>query len=237
MVSTIFDVAAKAGVSISTVTRVIRSYPDVSEKTRRVVLAAAKNLNYTPSITAQSFSNRRSNIIGVFGFFDQSHSEPFQMMHRGIMLRLTRTRFAIHTDNWTGGAKGDHRMLSQMAEQNYLCGLIIMNRGLRQMVIRKFQKNNVPIVSVEYPFPDTDNVCVHNVLGGELAGKYLAEKGYKRIAVLAGFPHRDRFIRDRLRGFQHALKRGGSSCGRIICWKRPNITTKRVIRPDDGSSV
>jgi len=62
---TINDLAKELGLSPSTVSRALRNHPDISEETKKRVMAAATAANYQPNLIAQSLQNRRSNIIGV----------------------------------------------------------------------------------------------------------------------------------------------------------------------------
>jgi DNA-binding LacI/PurR family transcriptional regulator len=76
--ATIFDVAEKAGVSITTVSRALNGYPDVNEETRKRVADVAAALNYYPSAAARSLRGKRTNTI-VFAPHLRAHteSEPF----------------------------------------------------------------------------------------------------------------------------------------------------------------
>jgi LacI family transcriptional regulator len=63
--TTINDLAARLGLSPSTVSRALRDHPDISSNTKERVLAMAAETNYQPNLIAQSLQNRRSNNIGV----------------------------------------------------------------------------------------------------------------------------------------------------------------------------
>ena len=63
--TTIKDVAKKAGVSISVVSKAFNNYVDVSEKTRQRIFAIAKELNYTPNIVAKNLSSKKQMTIGL----------------------------------------------------------------------------------------------------------------------------------------------------------------------------
>ena len=63
--ATIYEVAALAGVSLATVSRVMNKSGKVTEKTREKVLSAIKELDYRPNSMAQSLASRRSNSVGV----------------------------------------------------------------------------------------------------------------------------------------------------------------------------
>src|SRR5262245_23571967 len=83
-VATIHDVAARAGVSVATVSRVLNGKSVVREDTRRLVNEAAKALRYVPNVAARSLSIRRSHTIGIV--LPDVHGEFFSEVIRGIDL-------------------------------------------------------------------------------------------------------------------------------------------------------
>src|SRR5216684_5767570 len=83
-VATIHDVAARAGVSVATVSRVLNGKQLVREETSRQVLAVAKALRYVPNVAARSLSIRRSQTIGIV--VPDVHGESFSEVIRGIDL-------------------------------------------------------------------------------------------------------------------------------------------------------
>ena len=82
--ATIHDVAARAGVSVATVSRVLNGKELVREETSRHVRAAAKSLRYVPNVAARSLSIRRSQTIGIV--LPDVHGEFFSEVIRGIDL-------------------------------------------------------------------------------------------------------------------------------------------------------
>ncbi|MGN1344256.1 MAG: LacI family DNA-binding transcriptional regulator, partial [Traorella sp.] len=75
MVSTIKDVAEKAGVSISTVSKVLKNYSSISEDTRNRVLETVKELNYIPNTTASNLSSKKKEKIVLYIYInDQKQS-------------------------------------------------------------------------------------------------------------------------------------------------------------------
>src|SRR5919206_3092117 len=90
---TIHDVAARAGVSVATVSRVLNGKELVREEPSRQVLAAAKLLRYVPNVAARSLSIRRSQTIGVV--LPDVHGEFFSEVIRGIDVAARRLGFHI----------------------------------------------------------------------------------------------------------------------------------------------
>src|SRR5947207_14835962 len=90
---TIHDVAARAGVSVATVSRVLNGKELVREETSRHVLAAAKSLRYVPNVAARSLSIRRWQTIGIV--LPDVHGEFFSEVIRGIDVAARRAGYHI----------------------------------------------------------------------------------------------------------------------------------------------
>src|SRR6476619_940851 len=92
-VATIHDVAARAGVSVATVSRVLNSKTVVREDTRKLVHEAAKALRYVPNVAARSLSIQRSHAIGIV--LPDVHGEFFSEVIRGIDLAARKAGYHI----------------------------------------------------------------------------------------------------------------------------------------------
>ena len=82
--ATIHDVAAQAGVSVATVSRVLNGKQVVREETKERVERAAESLHYVPNVAARSLSSRRSQTIGIV--LPDVHGECFSEVIRGVAL-------------------------------------------------------------------------------------------------------------------------------------------------------
>src|SRR6185503_18305712 len=91
--ATIRDVAARAGVSVATVSRVLNGKNIVRDETTAQVLEAARELRYVPNIAARSLSIRRSNTIGIV--LPEVHGEFFSEVIRGIDVAARRGGYHI----------------------------------------------------------------------------------------------------------------------------------------------
>src|SRR5947207_15226224 len=119
---TIHDVAARAGVSVATVSRVLNGKELVREETSRHVLEAAKSLRYVPNIAARSLSIRRSHTIGIV--LPDVHGEFFSEVIRGIDLAARKAGYHILVS-------GSHSDIAEMlavleAMRGRVDGLVLM---------------------------------------------------------------------------------------------------------------
>src|SRR5437868_7554134 len=107
---TIHDVAARAGVSVATVSRVLNGKELVREETSRQVLQVAKSLRYVPNVAARTLSIRRSQTIGIV--LPEVHGEFFSEVIRGIDLAARAAGYHI----LVSGSHSDARELRDVLE-------------------------------------------------------------------------------------------------------------------------
>ncbi len=211
--SNLEDVAKAAGVSRSTVSRVMNNEGYVSAATRARVLEAVEQLHYIPNHAARTLVTQRSNVIGVVMpsanvfFGDNSY---FPMLLQGIAEAANPRDISMIL--WLGQANEDPEHFSQRITRNRLCdGLIIASIGYDDPLIPRLVDNVPYFVMVERPVQFHDRisyVTCDNVKGGQMATEHLIRNGRKRIAHITGrLDLADG--QDRLVGYRTALERAG----------------------------
>src|SRR6059058_5288594 len=138
--ATIHDVAARAGVSVATVSRVLNGKELVREETSRHVLAAAKSLRYVPNVAARSLSIRRSHTIGIV--LPDVHGEFFSEVIRGIDLAARKAGYHILVS-------GSHSDISEMlavleAMRGRVDGLVLMAPDVTPSLLPEHMTSNLP---------------------------------------------------------------------------------------------
>src|SRR5213595_1628748 len=151
---TIHDVAARAGVSAATVSRVLNGKELVREETSRQVRAAAKSLRYVPNVAARSLSIRRSHTIGIV--LPDVHGEFFSEVIRGIDLAARKAGYHILVS-------GSHSDISEMlavleAMHGRVDGLVLMAPDVTPSLLPEHMTSNLPMVLLN----TTDNA--HDVI-------------------------------------------------------------------------
>ncbi|GEO28135.1 LacI family transcriptional regulator [Alicyclobacillus acidoterrestris] len=207
--TTIYDIAKRAGVSATTVSKVLNGYPDVSMKTREKVQRITDELGYRPNAVARSLVTRRSMTIGVF-FQDHVNSgfrHPF--LHDVIasfkdvvgatgydLLFFSDLREDSATQGFVSRAK--HRDVDGL----FLLGVPRTNPGLGAL-----SRSQIPVVSVDLDLfgPRASYLCSDNVGGARKAIQCLVENGHRKIAFIG-----DRFGtkpgHDRMLGYQLGIQ-------------------------------
>jgi LacI family transcriptional regulator len=200
---TITDIAERANVSKSTVSRVINNTTPVHEEKREAVLQAMKELNFAPNIFARGLASGQSRTIGVV---TQNIGSPFyDAISQGILSRLTTSEYSpIFADGrWKAeaGIVAAETLLGRMVD-----GLIIVGSRLTEQDLAPLM-NRIPIFLVGREIDGWENKCLFldNEQAGYDATKHLIDLGHRRIAHIAGIKdHQDAFRRKA--GYIRALK-------------------------------
>lgn len=181
MKSTIRDVAKKANVSVSTVSRVINQKGYVHEDTKIAVDKIIKELGFIPNQLARSLTNRRSKIIGVI----VPHIGPsfYGSLLEGIESQAAAYGYKIMFCHTQDDREREMEYL-YFFEQYHIDGLIIASNFLNR---DKLADLEIPIVTVDHILDENiPSITSDNVKGGSLAAQKLIETGAKNILIFRG---------------------------------------------------
>lgn len=199
---TIHDIAKRAGVSISTVSRVLNNNASVRERSRKAVLEAVEALNYQPNIFASGLASGRSKTIGII---TQYVASPFfDMILRGIMEEMTESDYhPLFADGRWQPAK--ERRSLEMFLDRMVDGLIILGGVLPEGELVSLEKR-VPIILIGRDILDINDSCIplDNFQGAYLATEHLIHKGHRKIVHLTGILRHNDAAR-RLAGYKQAM--------------------------------
>ena len=204
---TLKEVAARAGVSRSAVSRTFTEGASVSDKTRRKVELAAEELGYQPSLIARSLATNRTKLIGLVAnnFRNPVFLEVFDLFTQGLQKRGFRP-LLVNLSTETDPEKSLH-----MLRQYRVDGIIIATSTLPPTFPNAFRKAGVPVI---HAFGKIDTASGVHVVGidnrkcGEMAAQTLIDRGYKKIALLGG-PQSATSTQDRFEGFVSRLEHLG----------------------------
>jgi DNA-binding LacI/PurR family transcriptional regulator len=203
------DVAARAGVGVGTVSRVLNDAPGVADATRERVRAVMDELGYRPSSTARNLSLGRTHTLGVIAPFFTSPSVVERL--RGIDdvigdSAYDLTLFNIETVEQRRAA------LRRFARRSRIDGVIVISLPLTAAEVRALGRDGLPAVLVDVANAQVPHVAIDDVEGGAIASRHLLQAGHDRIAFVGdlkdggfGFASSER----RLKGFETALGEAG----------------------------
>ncbi|MCL4675829.1 MAG: LacI family transcriptional regulator [Pararhodobacter sp.] len=205
--ATSYDVARRAGVSQSTVSRVFRDGASVSKSTRKKVEAAAAALNYSPSLVARSLITQRSNMIAVIITDPSNRAYPEILFYLGQKIQQTGNRMLVFA--LPHESEADEQAGQILA---YHVDGIISSAQLGQTFLESCNAANVPVVLFNRTPPSAlaSAVSCDHAVGMDMLVRYLDQGEMGHIALLAG-PETAPVSNARLAGAMAALARLGKS--------------------------
>jgi len=231
---TIYDVAKEAGVSISTVSRVINASSSVSDDTRERVQGAIDRLAFVPKAEARARAMRDFARIGVLTPFFTAPA--FVQRLRGVAQGLLSTRYEL-TIFTIESLDHLNYYLATLPITGHLEGLILLSLRVNDESARKLKEHDLETVLIEFPRHDLNTVEIDDIAGGEMAAEYLIGKGHQRLAFLGDTSDLGAFailpITLRLHGFQKGLEKAGLSLPQeFICTSKYDVKdAERQIEP------
>jgi DNA-binding LacI/PurR family transcriptional regulator len=206
--SSLKDVAARAGVSVRTVSNVVNKSAPVAETTRRRVQQALDELGYRPNLAARSLRAGRTGLIGLI--VPELHSPYFGELAGLLVDAAQRRSWTVLIDQTHGSAEGERRLL-QGTGGRVVDGLIISPWALEPAELQR-HAGNTPMVLLGERDPGhvADHVAVDNVLAAEEATAHLLGLGRRRIAAVGLQPQlHNGTAEQRLAGYRRALRGAG----------------------------
>jgi DNA-binding LacI/PurR family transcriptional regulator len=206
--ATIADVAQRAGVGVSTVSRVLND-GQVSAPARARVLSAMSDLGYRPRASARALASGSTHTLGmVIPFF--THPSAVERV-RGVLAAVDEAPFDIVVCNVGDPAQRDE-YLGRLAPLDRSDGLLVVSLAPTDEEAEAFLAAEAPIVLVDAYHPRLPSIVVDDVRGGRLATEHLIELGHERIAFVGdtadpgfGFVASER----RREGYRAALEAAG----------------------------
>lgn len=195
------DVAKRAKVSISTVSRVINNFPTVSKKNQARVEEAVAHLKYRPNVSAQRLASGFNSAIGLVmpgypGIFYSFYAIEI-IRGTGHACETLKLDLVFHITNGTN-------FLNPNAVGGVIFADIIENRREVEATL----ESGMPCIVINNVIKDLDvnYIGVDNMLGGKIAAEYLIHLGHKRIATVTGNLQTQAGFQ-RLKGFKEAMEK------------------------------
>lgn len=208
MVVTIKDVAKKANVSISTVSRVINDSKPVSNEIKQRVLKVIEETGYTPNPVARSLVMKKSQLIGVI-VPDISNFFIGEILN-GVEEIGKMYDYDIILCNTYGELNQELRYLN-LLKSKQVEGIIFMTRNIHQKHKEFFDMGDLPIVIINKNTSELNvpSICIDHYQASYDMTNYLINNGHKRIALIRSGVDNDVFGIDQLNGYAQALKENG----------------------------
>ena len=208
---TLNEVARKAGVGTTTVSRVINGGARVSPETLARVLEVIETLGYTPNQAARTLKGHRTKTIGLV---IPSIADPFFSSCAEVAQAVARAHDSLLIVTTTQNDAASEMESLDVLIRHRADGLLIApsdsgSAQLRDMLSRM----TVPVVTIDRPVYNSSiaSVVADNYSGARTATQHLIEHGYKRIVCLTGDRHLYT-IGERIKGYRETIEDAGLEC-------------------------
>ncbi|MCM8900427.1 LacI family transcriptional regulator [Caldicoprobacter algeriensis] len=204
------EIAKQAGVSVTTVSKALNNYPDISEETRKRIIEIAKKYNYSPNFTARNLALKKSNIIGLVLSDIRETDSNGNIIYRlliGAKNFCSDNDFELLIIN-TDHKKQKTKKLEQLCKERQIAGVIIYGLKISDPYFEEISKFKLPCVLIDISIEGNDNVTTvttDNIKAVKEVINYLYLKGHKNIAFINGL--REAYVsKVRELGYREALK-------------------------------
>ena len=220
------DIARDLGVSVITISKVLRNHPDVGDETRERVLARVKELDYRPNLAARSLVTGRTYLVGLV-VPDLLHPF-FAEIAKSLSDVLRKSGYYLIVSSSEEDPDLEEQEINQLLARRLDTLIIASCRSTVDLFFR-IEKQKTPYVLIDRSLPglSANFVGVDDEAVGMLATGHLIDIGCKRIAHIRG-PETSPGIR-RMEGYKRALAQGGLKVmdDYIITERKGDVETKQ----------
>ncbi|MEV0273486.1 LacI family DNA-binding transcriptional regulator [Hamadaea sp. NPDC050747] len=207
MVATLKDVAARAGVSVKTVSNVVNGYSFVTEDNRRRVQEAIDLLGYVPNIGAR---NLRKGRTGFLTLAVPELANPYFAELCGLVMNAAAEHDWTVLIEQTGGERDRELTVINAAHRSLVDAIILSPIGLRPTDLAEAAPGTPLVLLGERALSaPVHHVAIDNVAAARAATRHLLDLGHRRIAALGDQPGPHGTAALRLRGYESALRSAG----------------------------
>ena len=205
--ASIKDVAKLAGVSASTVSRVLSGAAHVERVKRLRVERAVAATGYRPNLLAQGLRSKSGNVIGLVvpALLHETFASFVEYTGRAV----AELGYNLVVGNTRGEPEVEREFIDSLLRR-HVDGIVFSRVSDRSRILRTLEERRVPAVIMDRALEreDVPAVVLDNHRAGELAAEHLLDLGHRAVAVLTG-PHNIGLSRERLKGFTAGLARRG----------------------------
>lgn len=225
MLPTIRDVAKEAGVSIATVSRVMRESEGVRDATRLRVLAAAAELEYTPSHLGRQLAERRHAANGiVFPDLSGPYYAEVVLGYEGVAAELRRSVLILSTHGRSDAEDAVREMAGRCD------GLVILGRTVSDAAVQSLAARGTKLVLVARPpIGSVDSVNAENHASARSLTEHLLSEGVRSLRFV-GDPVSSPDVAERWAGVRDAFLRSDSD-------RAPELVTVNELDEESGAAV
>lgn len=195
MAATIQDVAQRAGVAIGTVSRAFNDYPDIRPETKQRIVKAARELGYTPNVSARNLSAKKPPNIGLIisGLLEGNSKDNIAYMHlQGALSYATEhgLEMALYA---TDSAEQKKKSYTEFCSQHSISGTILSGITTDDAYFDELMDSGIPTVLLDVPIHNEKVgwVSIDNRAAAKEAIEYLLSLGHRELLIVCGKKNAD----------------------------------------------
>ena len=204
---TLKEIASTLGISITTVSKALKNYPDVSEKTKKAVKELAENLNYTPNSFAVNLRTKESKTIGLI--IPEVTHHFFANIIKAIIDAAEKNGYLVIILQSNESLELEKKQVELLINKR-VDGILISlsNESNNDSHIQEIIKRNIPLVMFDKiaKLSNCSKIIIDDQKAGFDATQHLIDKGCKKIAHIRG-PLNPQNSIDRYLGYKKALEK------------------------------
>ena len=227
--TTLKEIAEALGISITTVSKALKNYPDVSEKTRKAVLALAEELNYTPNSFAVNLRTKESKTIGLI--IPEVVHHFFSNVINGIIAEAEKNGYLVIILQSNESLELEKKQVALLVNKR-VDGIImsLSNESNNDFHIKEILRKEIPFVQFDKisKLIPSSKVIINDQKAAMEAVQHLIDKGCKKIAHIRG-PENPQNAIDRFIGYKKALEKNGIPYDSKLVYSCKNVTFEEGI--------
>lgn len=228
--TTLKEIAETLGISITTVSKALKNYPDVSEKTRKAVIALVEELNYTPNSFAVNLRTKESKTIGLI--IPEVVHHFFSNVINGIIAEAEKKGYLVIILQSNESLELEKKQVSLLINKR-VDGIIISlsNESNNDFHIKEILRKEIPFVQFDKisKLIPSSKVIINDQKAAMEAVQHLIDKGCKKIAHIRG-PENPQNAIDRFLGYKKSLEKNGIPYDSKLVYTCKNVTFEEGIK-------
>jgi LacI family transcriptional regulator len=222
--TTLKEIAETLGISITTVSKALKNYSDVSEKTRKAVIALAEELNYTPNSFAVNLRTKESKTIGLI--IPEVVHHFFSNVINGIIAEAEKNGYLVIILQSNESLELEKKQVELLINKR-VDGIImsLSNESNNDFHIKEILRKEIPFVQFDKisKLIPSSKVIINDQKAAMEAVQHLIDKGCKKIAHIRG-PENPQNAIDRFLGYKKALEKNGIQYDSKLVYTCKNVT-------------
>ncbi|HWT73764.1 MAG TPA: LacI family DNA-binding transcriptional regulator [Mobilitalea sp.] len=207
--ATIQELSKRCGVSVSTVSKALNGYSDISDKTREFVIKTANDMGYFPNANARALKLKKTYNIGVL--FNTITNLGLKNEYFAHILAAFKEEAALNgyditfIENYVGRRKMTYL---EHCQYRHFDGVCIVCADYESDEVVKLVNSELPVVTIDYAFQKSYSIISDNYNGMKQLVNYIIRQGHTKIAYIHGLKA-SLVTKNRLDGFFDTMKENG----------------------------